>query len=76
MSPSVRKILDEIEKLTEREHFELLAALRLEREVILDAVDRSWREEILRRMASMGAGTAALHDWQDVERELDEIVRG
>jgi hypothetical protein len=34
-----------------------------------------WHEELAHRVRSVKDGSAVLHDWEDVERELDEIIK-
>ncbi len=53
-------------------------------ESVVDGVNRAltivcshpeWHDELARRVRSVKDGTAILHDRQDVERELDEIIK-
>ena len=38
------------------------------------ALHPAWHDELVRRVKSLKDGSAELHDWEDVKRELDEIV--
>jgi uncharacterized coiled-coil DUF342 family protein len=77
MSPRLAELLREIKQLPKEERDELRAELD---ELDSDAQDGApalhpaWRDELVRRIKSLKDGSAELHDWEDVKRELDEIV--
>lgn len=75
MSSPIRKILDEAQKLPKQDRALLRAELEeLDDDVPQDEVDAAWEGEIEKRLQGLKDGTAALHDWDDVEREADRIL--
>lgn len=76
MSPRVAELLQEIKQLPKEER----DALRAELDELDDAqhdvssLHPAWRDELARRVQSLKDGSAELYDWEDVKRELDEIV--
>jgi hypothetical protein len=76
MTSRALKILQEALALPEDERALLIAELRRGPMDSPEEVEQAWHDEIVNRLKSLKDGTAVLHDWADVERELDEIVRG
>ncbi len=77
MTSRAHKILEEALTLPEEDRVYLVEALQ-ESIGPVDSqqeVDAAWREEVERRLKSIEDSTAALHDWQDVKRELLDIVK-
>ena len=77
MSPRIAELLHEIKQLPKEERDELRAELdELDSDVQDDApaLHPAWRDELARRIKSLKDGSAELHDWEDVKRELDEVV--
>lgn len=77
MTSRARQILEEALTLPEEDRLYLVEALQESIEAVepQEAVDAAWREEIERRLKSIEDGTAVLHDWKDVKRELLDIVK-
>lgn len=76
MSSTVRKLLDEAQKLPKQDRALLRAELeQLDDETPDGEVEAAWDEEIARRVQSIKDGTAVLYDHDDVMRELEEIVK-
>ena len=77
MSSRARKILEDALGLPEEDR--LLIAAELKQSVgnseSPENVEGAWREEVGRRLKSLEDGSAVFHDWDDVERELLDIVR-
>ena len=77
MSSRARQILEDALELPEEDR--LLIAAELKQSVgnsgSPENVEAAWREEVGRRLRSLEDGSAVLHDWDDVERELLDIVR-
>lgn len=77
MSPRVAELLREIKQLPKEERDALRAELdELDSDAQSDApaLHPAWRDELASRIRSLKDGSAELHDWEDVKRELDEIV--
>jgi hypothetical protein len=70
MSSRAHKLIEEFFALPANDQAEVLEAI-VPPQVELDP---EFRAELERRVRSLKDGTAVLHDWEDVERELDEIV--
>jgi len=70
MSSRAHKIIEEFFSLPEEEQAEVLEAIV----PVDEAIDPELHAELERRVRSLKDGTAVLHDWEDVERELEEII--
>ncbi|MBN1655080.1 MAG: addiction module protein [Deltaproteobacteria bacterium] len=77
MTSRARQILEEALTLPEEERLFLVEALKESFEPVepQEEVDAAWRDEINRRLKSIEDGTAVLHEWQDVKRELLDLVK-
>ncbi len=76
MSSSVRKILDEVQRLPKQDRALLRAELaELDDEASEGEVEAAWDEELARRVQSIKDGAAVLYDHEEVMRELEEIVK-
>jgi hypothetical protein len=77
MTSRARKILEEALLLPEEDRLLIAAELKgsVESSDSFENVGSAWRVEIARRLRSIQDGTAVLHDWDDVERELLDIVK-
>jgi hypothetical protein len=69
MSSRAHKLIEEFFALAQDEQAEVLEAI-----VPTEELEPEFRAELERRVRSLRDGTAVLHDWDDVARELDEIV--
>jgi putative addiction module component (TIGR02574 family) len=74
MSSRARKILQEALGLPEEDRLLIAAELRNSADAPPEEVEEAWRAEVMRRLKSIEDGTAVLHEWEDVERELLDIV--
>jgi hypothetical protein len=76
MSPRIAELLHEIKQLPKEERDVLRAELdELDSaEDSAPALHPDWHDELARRVKSLKDGSAELYDWEDVKRELDEIV--
>jgi hypothetical protein len=76
MSSRARKILEEALTLPEEDRLLIAAELRGSIDAAQpEEVEEAWRDEVVRRLKSIEDGTAILHEWDDVERELLDIVK-
>lgn len=79
MSLSIRaqKLIDEFRLLptNEREQTLLELAALTDEDASAAPLHPEWHDELVRRVRSVKDGTAELHDWADVEREADEIIK-
>jgi hypothetical protein len=71
MSSRADKLIEDFFSLPQDEQAEVLEAI-----VPVEELEPQFRAELERRVRSLRDGTAVLHDWADVERELDQIVSG
>jgi uncharacterized coiled-coil DUF342 family protein len=76
MSPRIAELLHEIKQLPKEERDEIRAELdELDSaEDSVPSLHSAWHDELVSRIKSLKDGSAELHDWEDVKRELDEIV--
>ena len=73
----VEKILEEAFKLDPQDRALIVAELSNSEGLgSPEEVEAAWREEIARRLKSIEDGTAVLHDWEEVDREISSIVKG
>ena len=77
LSTRALKLIDEFRSLpTEERELTLVELAELtEQESPVQPLHPDWHEELVQRVRSVKDGTGVLHDWQDVERELDEIIK-
>ena len=77
MTSQARKILEQALALPEEDRLLIAAELKgsIDTSDSPDEVEAAWRDEIVRRLKSIQDGTAILHDWDEVERELLDIVK-
>jgi hypothetical protein len=77
MSSRARKILEEALSLPEEDRLLIAAELRgsVDAASPPEEVEDAWRDEVVRRLKSIEDGTAVLHEWEDVERELLDLVK-
>jgi hypothetical protein len=77
MSSRARKILAEALSLPEEDRLVIAAELRgsVEASSPPQDVEEAWRDEVVQRLKSIEDGTAVLHEWDDVERELLDLVK-
>jgi putative addiction module component (TIGR02574 family) len=77
MTSRARKILEEALSLPEEDRLLIAAELRgsVDASASPEKVEDAWRDEVVRRLKSIEDGTAVLHEWDDVERELLDIVK-
>jgi putative addiction module component (TIGR02574 family) len=77
MSSRARKILEEALSLPEEDRLLIAAELRgsVDASSPPEEVEEAWRDEVVRRLKSIEDGSAVLHEWEDVERELLDIVK-
>jgi hypothetical protein len=76
MISRARKVLEEALSLPEEDRLLIAAELRESADASPPAeVEEAWRDEVVRRLKSIEDGTAILHEWEDVERELLELVK-
>ena len=54
---------------------ELLLSLEEESALDPEVVERAWAKEVDRRMREIDSGTAKLHSWTSVRREVDAALR-
>ncbi|MGB5811191.1 MAG: addiction module protein [Polyangiales bacterium] len=77
MSWPVEKILEEAFKLDAKDRALVVAELSSSEGIATpEEVEATWREEIARRVKSLEDGTAALHDWDEVNEEISSILKG
>lgn len=75
VSPKADDILAKVLRLPESERLELAdQILNSVKGPDDEALSPEWRVEIASRLQRLRNGTAVLHDWDDVERELLSIV--
>ena len=77
LSSRALKLIDEFRALPtdEREAALLELAEITDQQAPAQLLHPEWHDELVRRVRSVQDGTAVLHDWEDVERELDEIIK-
>ena len=77
MSSRARKVLEEALSLPEEDRLLIAAELRgsVDASSSQEDVEEAWRDEVERRLKSIEDGTAVLHEWDDVERELLDLVK-
>lgn len=69
----VAKLIEEIKQLPKEELAELRAEIEeLDADVV--PLHPAWPDELARRVRSLKDGTTSLHDWEEVERELEAII--
>ena len=77
MSSRTRKILEEALSLPKEDWLLIAAELRgsVDASSSPEDVEEAWRDEAVRRLKSIEDGTAVLHEWDQVERELLDVVK-
>ena len=77
LSPEAQQVLDRAKALSPEEQLrvseQLHDAQAYER---ADGLHPEWDAELGRRLKSIEDGTAVLHDWQDVKKQLHDIAGG
>jgi putative addiction module component (TIGR02574 family) len=76
MSSEAEKLLAEALKLPPQQREMILLRLResLEHEAGEEDADAAWSEEIARRLDAVDDGSAVLHDWDDVKRDIRDFL--
>lgn len=77
LSSRALKLIDEFRSLpTDERELALVELAELtEQDSPTSSLHPEWHDELAQRVRSVKDGTAVLHDWPDVERELDEIIK-
>jgi hypothetical protein len=75
LSSRALKLIDEFRALPTDERELALLELAEITDQPAQPLHPEWHYELVRRVRSVKDGTAVLHDWADVERELDEIIK-
>jgi hypothetical protein len=77
MRSQARKILEQALALPEEDRLIIAAELKGSIDTVdsTEAVEDAWRDEIVRRLRTIQDGTAVLHEWDVVERELLDLVK-
>lgn len=76
MSDAVRRIQAQLDRLSPRERALVRAELGVGEEAIAEPreVAAAWQVEVEQALREIEAGSAELDDWEDVERELEDLV--
>ena len=76
LSPEAQQVLDQARALPREEQLHLAEQLQEEGQQVerAEGLHPDWDEELGRRFQKIADGTAVLHDWEDVKKELYEIA--
>ena len=74
MSPTIERLREEILALPAEERYDLIDSVLENREVVALGLHPAWGPEIERRFQDFQNGTTQGVPWEDVEKELDELV--